>query len=56
MAQRTEILLDGFGVTESLRWREGALWFSDLAAGSVHRPDGSHPFARRLAVVTVGYC
>lgn len=44
MVQRTEILLDGFGVTESLRWREGALWFSDLAAGSVHRwtpPDRS---------------
>lgn len=37
MAQRTEVLLDGYGVTESLRWHEGALWFSDLAAGTVHR-------------------
>lgn len=36
-ALRTEILLDGYGVTESLRWHDGALWFSDLAAGGVHR-------------------
>ena len=32
MALRTEVLLDGYGVTESLRWHDGALWFSDLAA------------------------
>ena len=41
-ALRTEILLDGYGVTESLRWHDGALWFSDLTGGGVHRwtPDG----------------
>jgi sugar lactone lactonase YvrE len=33
--------MDGFGVPESLRWHEGALWFSDLAHGTVHRWDGT---------------
>ena len=33
----TTILLDGLGVPECLRWHEGALWFSDMAYGTVHR-------------------
>jgi sugar lactone lactonase YvrE len=33
------VVLDGLGVPESLRWRDGSLWFSDLAhgRGAVHR-------------------
>ncbi|MDO0929560.1 SMP-30/gluconolactonase/LRE family protein [Streptomyces sp. TG1A-8] len=39
--QRAAVLaLSGLGVPESLRWHEGALWFSDLAHGTVHRWDG----------------
>jgi sugar lactone lactonase YvrE len=34
-----KIVLSGFGVPESLRWHEDALWFSDLAHGTVHRWD-----------------
>lgn len=30
-------LLDGYGVTESLRWHDHALWFSDLAYGTINR-------------------
>ncbi|WP_329296619.1 SMP-30/gluconolactonase/LRE family protein [Streptomyces pseudovenezuelae] len=33
--------LSGLGVPECLRWHEGALWFSDLAHGTVHRWDGT---------------
>lgn len=33
--------LAGLGVPESLRWHDGALWFSDLARGTVHRWDGT---------------
>jgi len=43
MQRTTSIILDGFGVPESLRWHEGALWFSDLAHGTVHRWDGGEP-------------
>jgi sugar lactone lactonase YvrE len=41
MRRTTSIILSGFGVPESLRWHEGALWFSDLAHGTVHRWDGA---------------
>jgi sugar lactone lactonase YvrE len=41
MAMRADVVLDGFGVPESLRWHENALWFCDLAHGTVHRWDGS---------------
>src|SRR5438445_289266 len=40
MRRTTSIILSGFGVPESLRWHEQALWFSDLAHGTVHRWDG----------------
>jgi sugar lactone lactonase YvrE len=34
----SNVLLTGFGVPESLRWHEGALWFCDLVrGGSVYR-------------------
>jgi sugar lactone lactonase YvrE len=35
------VVLSGFGVPESLRWHEGALWFCDLAHGRVHRWGGT---------------
>jgi sugar lactone lactonase YvrE len=41
MRRSTSIILDGFGVPESLRWHDAALWFSDLAHGTVHRWDGA---------------
>ncbi|MFI6095023.1 SMP-30/gluconolactonase/LRE family protein [Lentzea sp. NPDC051213] len=41
MQRVASITLSGFGVPESLRWHEGALWFSDLAHGTVHRWGGS---------------
>jgi sugar lactone lactonase YvrE len=41
MKRTASIALTGFGVPESLRWHEGALWFSDLAHGTVHRWDGT---------------
>ncbi|WP_215453887.1 SMP-30/gluconolactonase/LRE family protein [Streptomyces sp. ATCC 21386] len=41
MKRTAVVALSGLGVPESLRWHEGALWFSDLAHGSVHRWDGS---------------
>jgi sugar lactone lactonase YvrE len=38
MVQHTATpLVERLGTPESLRWHEGALWFSDLAHGSVHR-------------------
>jgi len=40
MARTARIALDGFGVPESLRWRDGLLWFSDMAQGTVHTWDG----------------
>ena len=40
MKRTASIALSGFGVPESLRWHDGALWFSDLAHGTVHRWDG----------------
>jgi sugar lactone lactonase YvrE len=33
-------VLTGLGEPESLRWHDGALWFSDLAHGTVHRWTG----------------
>ncbi|KUO09733.1 SMP-30/gluconolactonase/LRE family protein [Streptomyces sp. DSM 15324] len=41
MKTTAEVALSGLGVPESLRWHRGALWFSDLAHGTVHRWDGS---------------
>jgi sugar lactone lactonase YvrE len=41
MKRTASVALDGFGVPESLRWHEDALWFSDLAHGTVHRWDGT---------------
>jgi sugar lactone lactonase YvrE len=41
MKRTASVALDGFGVPESLRWHDGALWFSDLAHGTVHRWDGT---------------
>jgi NAD(P)-dependent dehydrogenase (short-subunit alcohol dehydrogenase family)/sugar lactone lactonase YvrE len=38
---RTQTIVDGIGVPQALRWHGGALWFSDIAAGTVHRWDGS---------------
>jgi sugar lactone lactonase YvrE len=42
---RSEILFDGLGVPESLRWHDGALWFCDLVrGGGVYRaPPGREP-------------
>ena len=39
MRRTATISLRGFGVPESLRWHDDALWFSDLAHGAVHRWD-----------------
>jgi sugar lactone lactonase YvrE len=33
MKLASEVLLTGFGVPESLRWHDGALWFCDLVRG-----------------------
>ena len=33
----TTAILTGLGVPECLRWHRGALWFSDMAHGTVHR-------------------
>ena len=35
----SDILLDGLGVPECLRWHDGALWFTDMATGQVVRFD-----------------
>lgn len=39
----TEVLADGFAFPECPVWHDGALWFSDVYAGRVHRldPDGT---------------
>jgi sugar lactone lactonase YvrE len=38
MKLTSTVLFSGFGVPESLRWHDGALWFSDLVRGGwVHR-------------------
>ncbi|MDX3128430.1 SMP-30/gluconolactonase/LRE family protein [Streptomyces europaeiscabiei] len=39
MKPKTTVVLDGFGVLESLRWHDDALWFCDVAHGTVHRWD-----------------
>jgi len=41
MTRTATVELSGLGVPESLRWHDRALWFSDLAHGTVHRWDGS---------------
>ena len=35
--ERYEVLVSGLGFPESLRWRDGALWYADWAAGTVVR-------------------
>lgn len=52
MSKTAEIALDGLGAPESLRWRDGALWFSDLAYGhgSVHRWVPGQPVAEVIEV------
>ena len=35
--ERYEVLVSGLGFPESLRWRDGALWYADWAAGTVSR-------------------
>ena len=35
--QRYEVLVPGLGFPESLRWRDGALWYADWASGTVYR-------------------
>lgn len=39
MALETSILLDGLQFTESPRWHDGKLWFSDMGAGRVMNVD-----------------
>lgn len=49
MRRTAKPLLTGLGVPESLRWHDGALWFSDMARGTVHRwtqADGLDTVAR----------
>jgi sugar lactone lactonase YvrE len=41
MKRTASVALSGFGVPESLRWHHDALWFCDLAHGTVHRWDGA---------------
>ena len=36
--ERYEVLVSGLGFPESLRWRDGALWYADWAAGTVYSP------------------
>ena len=42
-AHSAELILDGLGFPEALRWREGALWFSDMFRSRVVRwqPDAA---------------
>ncbi len=46
-----EVVLDGLGFAESPRWRDGALFVPDWAAGEVHRvgPDGRAEVVARCA-------
>lgn len=37
MVRATKVLLDGYGVPESLRWHQGVLYFVDMATGTLHR-------------------
>lgn len=39
MKPNAAVVLDGFGVLESLRWQDDSLWFCDMAHGTVHRWD-----------------
>lgn len=39
--RRATVVIDGLGIPESLRWHDGALWFADLARGTVHRWNGT---------------
>jgi sugar lactone lactonase YvrE len=36
-----QVVLEGLGIPESLRWHDDTLWFSDLARGTVHRWTGT---------------
>jgi sugar lactone lactonase YvrE len=38
--KRTRVVLTGIGIPQALRWYDGALWFSDNAAGTVNRWTG----------------
>lgn len=38
--KRARVALTGIGIPQSLRWRDGMLWFSDIALGTVNRWDG----------------
>lgn len=44
-----QVVVDGLGFPESLRWYAGAVWFADWAAGEIHRlgPAGPQLAARR---------
>ena len=35
--ERYEVLVSGLGFPESLRWRDGALWYADWASGTIYR-------------------
>ncbi len=35
--ERYEVLVSGLGFPESLRWRDGGLWYADWAAGTIYR-------------------
>lgn len=49
--ERHEVLVSGLGFPESLRWRDGALWYADWAAGTVSRlgPDSTPVVMARRA-------
>jgi sugar lactone lactonase YvrE len=36
---KIEVLSDGMGLVESVRWHDGAVWFSDWMAGTIYRLD-----------------
>lgn len=50
MKKSATVVLDNLAVPESLRWHEGALWFSDLALGTVHRWPGTGDLETVVAV------
>jgi sugar lactone lactonase YvrE len=50
----TSTVLNGIGIPQALRWHEDALWFSDIAAGTVHRWDGSGAVAKVADVPGAG--
>jgi sugar lactone lactonase YvrE len=46
-------LADGFAFVESLRWRDGTLWFVDMHGGSVHRTTDRGERSRTVETVAV---